>query len=219
MVLQKWWQRCKVVEKEACSILRMLPVHIQRQIRDSKKFLPQVQVTSIWNSYLQNHLVHSQRPDQTEMKERPSHRRVSRKEVQRSGWEYTVGGRYRCQKGVEIGGVGTKERMLSCFSHGRFFATPWTGSPQVPLSMGFPRQESWSGLPFLAPGDLSYQGLNPDLLNCRQILYCLSHQFSPIVFPWSSVKKRTNLSVYKDALGVCNSLFSVYVYTHIVYFI
>ena len=31
---------------------------------------------------------------------------------------------------------------------------PWTVAPQVPLSMGFPRQEHWSGLPFSSPGDL-----------------------------------------------------------------
>ena len=33
--------------------------------------------------------------------------------------------------------------------------TPWTGSCQAPLSMGFPKQEYWSGLPFPSPGDLS----------------------------------------------------------------
>jgi len=33
--------------------------------------------------------------------------------------------------------------------------TPWTAACQAPLSMGFPRQEYWSGLPFLTPGDLS----------------------------------------------------------------
>ena len=33
-------------------------------------------------------------------------------------------------------------------------ATPWTVDCQVPLSMGFPRQEDWTGLPFLPPGDL-----------------------------------------------------------------
>ena len=32
--------------------------------------------------------------------------------------------------------------------------TPWTVARQVPLSMGFPRQEYWSGLPFPSPGDL-----------------------------------------------------------------
>ena len=34
------------------------------------------------------------------------------------------------------------------------FATPWTVAPQAPLSMGFPRQEYWSGLPFSFLGDL-----------------------------------------------------------------
>ena len=34
------------------------------------------------------------------------------------------------------------------------FATPWTGAHQAPLSMRFPRQEYWSGLPFPFPGDL-----------------------------------------------------------------
>ena len=33
--------------------------------------------------------------------------------------------------------------------------TPWTVGRQAPLSMGFPRQEYWSGLPFPSPGDLS----------------------------------------------------------------
>ena len=33
-------------------------------------------------------------------------------------------------------------------------ATPWTVAHQAPLSMGFPRQEYWSGLPFSSPGDL-----------------------------------------------------------------
>ena len=32
--------------------------------------------------------------------------------------------------------------------------TPWTAALQAPLSMEFSRQEYWSGLPFLSPGDL-----------------------------------------------------------------
>ena len=36
----------------------------------------------------------------------------------------------------------------------RLFATPWTVACQGPLSMGFSRQEYWSGLPFPSPGDL-----------------------------------------------------------------
>ena len=41
------------------------------------------------------------------------------------------------------------------------FATPWMVAPQAPLSMGFPRQEYWSGLPFPSPGDLSAPGTEP----------------------------------------------------------
>ena len=39
------------------------------------------------------------------------------------------------------------------------FATPWTVVCQAPLSMGFPRQEYWSRLPFPSPGDLP----NPEI--------------------------------------------------------
>ena len=43
----------------------------------------------------------------------------------------------------------------------QLFATPWTVACQAPLSMGFPRQEYWSGLPFLSPGDLPNPGIKP----------------------------------------------------------
>ena len=45
------------------------------------------------------------------------------------------------------------------FSRVRLFATPWTVSHQPPLFMGFSRQEYWSGLPFLTPGDLPNPGI------------------------------------------------------------
>ena len=41
------------------------------------------------------------------------------------------------------------------------FATPWTVACQAPLSMGFSRQENWSGLPFPSPGDLPNPGIEP----------------------------------------------------------
>ena len=41
------------------------------------------------------------------------------------------------------------------------FTTPWTVARQAPLSMGFPRQECWSGLPFPFPGDLPNPGIKP----------------------------------------------------------
>ena len=41
------------------------------------------------------------------------------------------------------------------------FATPWTVAYQAPPSMGFSRQEYWSGLPFSSPGDLPDPGIEP----------------------------------------------------------
>ena len=40
-------------------------------------------------------------------------------------------------------------------------ATPWTVAHQAPSSMGFSRQEYWSGLPFPSPGDLPNSGIEP----------------------------------------------------------
>ena len=39
--------------------------------------------------------------------------------------------------------------------------TPWTVAHQAPPSIVFPRQESWSGLPFPSPGDLPDPGIEP----------------------------------------------------------
>ena len=46
-------------------------------------------------------------------------------------------------------------------SHVWLFVIPWTVAFQAPLSMGFSRQEYWSGLPFPSPGDLSDPGIEP----------------------------------------------------------
>ena len=48
--------------------------------------------------------------------------------------------------------------MLSHFSHVQFFATLWTVARQTLLSMGFSKQEYWSGLPCPPPGDLPNPG-------------------------------------------------------------
>ena len=49
-------------------------------------------------------------------------------------------------------------KSLSCVW---LFGTPWTVAHQVPLSVGFPRQGYWSGLPFPSPGDLPDPGIEP----------------------------------------------------------
>ena len=55
------------------------------------------------------------------------------------------------------------------------FVTPGTVAHQFPLSMGFPRQEYWNGLPFLSLGELPNPGIQPNLLHvflhCRGISY------------------------------------------------
>ena len=43
----------------------------------------------------------------------------------------------------------------------QLFATLWTVAHQAPPSMGFSRQEYWSGLPFPSPGDLPGPGIKP----------------------------------------------------------
>ena len=48
--------------------------------------------------------------------------------------------------------------MFSCFSHVQLFVTSWTIAHQAPLSMGFSRQENWSGLPGPPPGNLPNPG-------------------------------------------------------------
>ena len=59
--------------------------------------------------------------------------------------------------------------MVSRFSHVQLFETPWTVAHQAPLSMGFSRQEYWSGCHFLFQGIFPTQGSNRCLL-------CLLHQ-------------------------------------------
>ena len=51
--------------------------------------------------------------------------------------------------------------MLSQFRNVQLCATLWTAACQAPLSMGFSRQEYWSGLPFPSPGDLPNPGIKP----------------------------------------------------------
>ena len=53
----------------------------------------------------------------------------------------------------------TDTLVLSRFSYVQLFVTPWTVARQAPLSVGFSREEHWSGLPFPSPGDLPDAGI------------------------------------------------------------
>ena len=50
---------------------------------------------------------------------------------------------------------------VKSLSRVQLFATLWTVARQAPLSLGFSRQEYWSGLPFPSPEDLPNPGIEP----------------------------------------------------------
>ena len=51
--------------------------------------------------------------------------------------------------------------VCQSLSHVQLFATLWTVALHAPLSLGFPREEYWSGLPFPSAGDLPDPGIKP----------------------------------------------------------
>ena len=57
--------------------------------------------------------------------------------------------------------------------------TPWTVARQVPMSIGFPRQEYWSRLSFPSSGDLPDPGTEPGSPALQADFLLLSHQGSP----------------------------------------
>ena len=73
--------------------------------------------------------------------------------------------------------LGTVRKKVKVkWSHVQFSVTPVDCSLLGSPSMGFSRQEYWSGSPFPSPGDLPNPGIEPSLLHCRQTLYRLSYQ-------------------------------------------
>ena len=75
-----------------------------------------------------------------------------------------------------------KVKSLSCV---RLLVTPWTAAYQAPPSMGFSRQEYWSGVPLPSPGDLLKPGIRTQV-SCitGRFFYQLSHKGSPGILEW-----------------------------------
>ena len=104
----------------------------------------------------------------------------------------------------ERGGCSEAALCFCCFclvpqSCPTLLRPPWAVAHQAPLSMGFSRQECWTGLPFPPPGDLLYPGIelaspalaggfftsklpgNPDsLLTCGQIFFTFFFSFEKL---------------------------------------
>ena len=87
-------------------------------------------------------------------------------------------------------------KSFSCVWH---LATPWTVAYQDPLSMGFSRQEYWSGLPFPSPGDLPNPGIKPASLTSL----ALAGEFFTSSATWEAQKKVKLLS----RVQLCNPMY------------
>ena len=72
--------------------------------------------------------------------------------------------------------------LLLLFRCVQLFGTPGTSARQAPLSVGFPRQEYWSGLPFSSPGDLPDPGFEPTSLALAGAFFTTKLPGKPIRF-------------------------------------
>ena len=88
-----------------------------------------------------------------------------------------------------------KVKSLSCV---RLFVTPWT----APLSMGFSRQEYWSGLPFPSPGDLP----DPGIEFKSPVAPALQADSLPRASPGKPHQKPCEVKVAQSCLTLCDAM-------------
>ena len=110
---------------------------------------------------------------------------------------------------------------VKLLSRVRLFATPWTVAYQAPLSMGFSRQEYWSGVPFPSPGDLSNPGFVSRIAGrhftiwatlkkrkIKQIAQCLMWQEVKKVLipplPWKTTVKSPGIIYLRNGTKKCS---------------
>ena len=103
--------------------------------------------------------------------------------------------------------------MLSHLSHVWFFATLWTVDCQTPQSMGFSRQDYWSGLPCPPPGDLfALIYLIPNLARITVLEFPMQNKVLPQHFPPKPLKPvgwdndLISVSLFLSSLSISNPL-------------
>ena len=89
------------------------------------------------------------------------------------------------------------ERVFSCVW---LLATPWTVAHQAALSMEFFRQEYWSGLPSLPPGDLPDPGIRPPSPNVVSYVSCITGRF--FFTTWAIRKSLLGIGLGQSAYGI-----------------
>ena len=91
--------------------------------------------------------------------------------------------------------------LLSCFSLIQLYVTLWTVAPQAPLSMGFSRQEYWSGFPYPPPGDLPDPWIKP-----RSVMSpALAGGFFTTSVTWEALTQGES-EVAQSCLTLCNPM-------------
>ena len=105
--------------------------------------------------------------------------------------------------------------MQSHFTHAQLFVNPWARARQAPLSMGFSRQQYWSGLPFPSPEVLPNPGIKP---RDRTQVSCIAGRFFTV---WAT---REAYATILQHVCVCVHMYMcvhicthvcVHVYTHV----
>ena len=103
--------------------------------------------------------------------------------------------------------------MLNCFRHNGFFETLWTIACQATLSMGFSRQEYWSGLLCPPLRVLPDPGIKPASPALQMDSLLLSHQGSPQSYHsiqqshfWVFNQKNSNSKRYRDSYFHSNTV-------------
>ena len=102
--------------------------------------------------------------------------------------------------------------MLSCFSRVRVFETLWTVASQAPLSMGFSRQEYWSGLPCPSPWGLPDAGIKSVSLTVAESFFTTSATWDTHTHTHAHTQTCTHMDRYALFHGASKILLSSHLF-------